>query len=137
MALDEATNPVKGVSGPGKFSKRTDLDYQSTAYGDGVAYDANKSAAPLARARKSPLLSESPEVPIGNVPQAPIGLFDPTQNPDEPIENGIDRGPGLGSNALGMSKANIKTSDTLAKLIPFDTDGSITILYQQAVARGD
>jgi hypothetical protein len=59
MALDEATNPVKGVSGPGKFAKRTDLEVQSTGYGDKVAYNANKSGAPLATAQKSPMLSEA------------------------------------------------------------------------------
>lgn len=137
MALDEAINPVRGVSGPGKFAKRTDLDVQSTGYGDKVAYEANKSAAPLARAPKAPMLSESPEVPIGEPMQPPVGLYAPTQNPNEPITAGIDRGEGPGSAALMMQKAGVKTSDTLAKLIPFDTDGSITILYQQAVARGD
>lgn len=137
MALTDSTNPMQGVSGPSTFSKRTDLEYQSNAYGDGVAYDANKSAAPLARARKSPLLSEAPEVAVEEVIQPPTGLYAPTEEPDVPIENGIDRGLGAGSNALAMRKAGVKTSDTLAKLIPFDTDGSITILYQQAVARGD
>ena len=137
MALEDATNPMQGVSGPGTYAKRTDLAYKPDAYGEGVAYDANKSAAPLERARKSPLLSEAPQVPAGESVQPPVGLFAPTQNPNEPIENGIDIGPGAGSSALGMTKSGVKTSDTLAKLIPFDTDGSITILYQQAVARGD
>jgi hypothetical protein len=36
-----------------------------------------------------------------------------------------------------MQKTVVKTSDTLAKLLPFDTDGSIAILYQQALANGD
>jgi hypothetical protein len=36
-----------------------------------------------------------------------------------------------------MAKSTVKTSDTLAKLLPFDTDGSIGILYQQALANGD
>jgi hypothetical protein len=38
---------------------------------------------------------------------------------------------------LMMTKSSVKTSDTLAKLLPFDTDGSIAILYSEAVARGD
>ena len=49
MALEDATNPMQGVSGPGKFAKRTDLQYQSTGYGDGVEYDALKAGAPLAK----------------------------------------------------------------------------------------
>ena len=137
MALDEATNPVQGVSGPGKYAKRTDLQVQSTGYGDKVAYDANKAGAPLATAPKNPMLSQAPEVPVGSPMQPPVGLYEPTQNPNEPITSGIDMGAGVGSSALGMTKAGVKTSDTLAKLIPFDTDCTITILYQQAVARGD
>jgi hypothetical protein len=54
-----------------------------------------------------------------------------------PITSGLDRGPGPGSEALMMMKSSVKTSDTLAKLLPFDTDGSIAILYSEAVARGD
>lgn len=95
MALNEATNPVRGVSGPGKFAKRTDLEVQSTGYGEKVAYDANKSGAPLATAQKSPMLSEAPRV------STPIaGLYDPTNRPDEPITSGIDQGAGVGSDAL-------------------------------------
>jgi hypothetical protein len=103
MALDEATNPVRGVSGPGKFAKRTDLQVQSTGYGDKVAYDANKSAAPLATAQKSPLLSQAPEVPTSAPAQQPVtSLYEPTQRPDEPITHGVDIGAGGGSDALSM-----------------------------------
>jgi hypothetical protein len=137
MALDEATNPVKGVSGPGKFAKRTDLDYQSNAYGDGVQYQAEKSGAPLATAPKSPLLSQAPEVPMGQAAPAPVGLYDPTRRPDEPITSGIDMGPGVGSSALGMKKVQVKLSDSLAAMLAFDTTGEIAILYQEALARGN
>ena len=100
MALEDAKNPVKGVSGPGKFAKRTDLQYQSNSYGDGVAYDAAKSGAPLATAPKNPKLSQAPQVPT---PQAPVtGLFEPTQRPNEPVTHGVDVGPGAGSDALMM-----------------------------------
>jgi hypothetical protein len=64
-------------------------------------------------------------------------LFAPTSRPAEPITTGIDMGAGAPAKALVMQKSVSKTSDTLAKLLPFDTDGSIAILYQQAVARGD
>ena len=135
MALNEATNPVKGVSGPGKFSKRTDLEVQSTGYGDKVAYDANKSGAPLATAPKSPMLSQTPRV--GN-PEPATGLYDPTTRPDEPVTSGIDMGAGAGANALAMQSkfATVKLSETLAQMLPYDTTGEIGILYQRAVARG-
>jgi hypothetical protein len=138
MALEDSTNPMQGVSGPANYAKRTDLEYKPDAYGEGVAYAANKGGAPLATAQKSPMLSEAPSVPTGgSAPVSMPGLYDPTNRPNEPITAGIDRGDGPGSSALGMNKVAVRTSDTLAKLIPFDTDGSITILYQQAVARGD
>jgi len=138
MALEDAKNPMQGVSGPGPYAKRTDLSYQSQAYGDGVAYDAAKSGAPLARAPKSPLLTQAPEVPTTQAPMpAGVGLFEPTQRPGEPITTGVDIGPGAGSNALMMGKSAEKLSDTLAKMLPYDTDGSIAILYQDALARGN
>ena len=100
MALDEATNPMRGVSGPGKFAKRTDLDYESAGYGDAVAYQAAKSGAPLARAQKNPMISQAPQVPTGAAPLP--GLYDPTNRPDEPVTAGIDQGDGAGSDALMM-----------------------------------
>ena len=135
MALEDAKNPMQGVSGPGKYAKRTDLSYQSQSYGDGVAYDAAKSGAPLERAPKSPMLSQAPQVPVEQ--PAVTGIFEPTQRPDEPITSGIARGAGPGPEVLMMGKQITKTSDTLAKMLPFDATGEIGILYQQALARGD
>jgi hypothetical protein len=97
MAIEDAKNPMQGVSGPGPYAKRTDLSYQSQSYGDGAAYDAAKSGAPLAKAPKNPKLSEAPRVS-----NPPVGLYDPTQRPDEPVTSGIDRGAGVGSDALMM-----------------------------------
>jgi hypothetical protein len=140
MAIEDAKNPMQGVSGPGPYAKRTDLSYQSQSYGDGVAYDAAKSGAPLERAPKSPMLSQAPQVPTGSAISAPsVGLFDPTQRPEEPVTAGIDMGAGPGSEALAMQSryGQEKLSDTLAKMLPYDTDGSIAILYQDALARGN
>jgi len=100
MALEDATNPMRGVSGPGPYAKRTDLQYQSQSYGEGVAYDAAKSGATLATAPKSPKLSEAPQVPA---PQTPVtGLYEPTQRLNEPVTHGVDVGSGAGSEALMM-----------------------------------
>jgi hypothetical protein len=117
-------NPLAGPAGPGKYSTRTDnLQMGSIAYGEGVETAAIKSGAPLA---------STPDVK----PEPVTELFAPTQRPDEPITSGIDRGPGVGSDALMMTQSTEKLSDTLAKLLPFDTTGEITILYQQAASRG-
>jgi hypothetical protein len=64
-------------------------------------------------------------------------LFAETQRPDEPITAGIDSGDGPGSEALMMRRSVEKLSDILVKMLPYDTDGSINILYQEALARGN
>lgn len=137
MALEDATNPMQGVSGPGQFAKRTDLQYQSTGYGDGVAYDAQKSGAPLA---SSPdVRGATPTAVRQAAAQAPAtDLYAPTQNPNEPVTAGIDMGAGAGSNALAMQSkfAQAKLSDTLAQMLPYDQTGEIGILYQKALSRG-
>ena len=98
-------NPKAGVSGPGKYSVRTDnLDLGSTAYGEGVETQAIKSGAPLAKtgdvraARAGDVREAAAEAPITE-------LFAPTQRPDEPITAGIDMGEGAGSSALMMQSA--------------------------------
>ncbi len=128
-------NPKAGVSGPGKFSVRTDkLEMGSKAYGEGVETQAIKSGAPLSKtadAVSGPQDRVRPE-------QTPLtGLYAETQRPDEPITSGIDMGPGPGSSALQMKKITNKLSDTLAQMLPFDTTGEIAILYQDALSRGN
>lgn len=137
MAIEDRTNPMQGVSGPGQYAKRTDLSYQSPEYGAGVAYDAAKSGAPLATAPKSPMLSQAPQVSTGGANLSTPGLFDPTQRPNEPITNGVAIGPGAGPEALmNRSQMGEKYSDTLAKLLPYDESGEVAVLYQDMLARG-
>jgi hypothetical protein len=130
-------NPLAGASGPGKYAVRSDkLTMGSTGYGEGVETQALKSGAPLA---------ETPDVrPArgGDVreaaTQAPVTeLFAPTQRPEEPITAGIPMGAGAGPEVLAMrQQMTEKYSDTLAKLLPYDESGEITILYQDMLARG-
>jgi len=144
MALDEAKNPVKGVSGPGKFSSRTDLP-PSNSYGEGVQTAAIVGGAPLAstpdvRGATNTELRAAGRQGSASMQQTPITpLFAPTQRPGEPITTGIDIGPGAGSNALLMQSnfAQRKMSDILAEMIPYDTTGEIQYLYQNALSRGN
>ena len=129
-------NPLAGASGPGKYAVRSDkLTMGSTAYGEGKATQEIKSGAPLATtpdvkgARPSDVREAATQAPVTEL----FAMSDETR----PITAGLDRGPGPGSSSLMMQKSAVKTSDTLAKMLPFDTDGSIAILYQQAIARGD
>lgn len=130
-------NPLAGVSGPGPYAVRTDkLDMGSTSYGEGKETAEIKSGA---------ILASTPDVrpaPAASVREAAmteevVPLFAPSQRPDEPITAGIAMGGGVGPEGLMMAKQTVKTSDTLAKMLPFDTTGEIGILYQQALARGD
>lgn len=126
-----ARGPLAGASGPGKFSKRTDLP--SAYYGEGVETAAIKAGAPLATTR-SATASSAPSVPAQ---EAVTPLFAPSQRPDEPITTGINRGPGAGTEALMMNKSIVKLSDTLAAMLPYDNTGEIAVLYQEALSRGN
>ena len=91
-------NPLAGPAGPGKFSTRTDkLELGSTAYGEGKETQAIKSAEPLA---KTPDVKGTPASAVREAALTP--LYAPTQRPDTPVTEGIDLGPGAGSEALMM-----------------------------------
>ena len=132
-----ARGPLAGASGPGKFSKRTDLPSQY--YGEGVETASVKSGAPLAATRgvADNVGGRPASAPIVSAPVTE--LFAPTERPDEPITAGIDMGAGPGSAILGMQSplSQRKMSDILAQMIPYDNTGDIAILYQQALARGN
>lgn len=99
-----ADNPLTGVSGPGSYSKRTDvgtpeMKLGSIAYGEGKETQALKSGAPLA---STPNVTPS-QAPT--VQRAPLtSLYAPTEQPDVPVTEGIDRGAGAGSEVLALRK---------------------------------
>lgn len=96
--------------------KKVPLEGAKLPYGRAGALDSAQSATPSL----SPQLP--PAAPTGAPTMAPpaapgpppVGLFEPTQNPDEPITNGIDSGLGAGSEALGMPQGN-----DLSDLLPY------------------
>ena len=92
-------NPKAGVSGPGKYSVRTDkLELGSTAYGEGVETQAIKSGAPLAKTTDVRPTSASA------MGQPVTSLYAPTERPNEPVTSGINSGLGAGSDALMMNQ---------------------------------
>jgi hypothetical protein len=135
MALEDAVNPIKGASGPGKYAKRLDR-MPANFYGDQKQTAEIASGAPIS---KSPDVRPAPASDVKEAASmaAPTPLYAPTERPSEPVTNGVDSGPGAGSSALMMQKSSVKLSDTLAQMLPYDTDGSIAILYQDALARGN
>jgi hypothetical protein len=113
-----ARGPMAGVSGPGKFSKRTDgLSFESTEYGSGVENAANKAGAPLAKtpdvrgARTSEVRAAAQE--------AVTPLYAPTQRPEEPITSGIPMGAGPGPEVLGMNQPSADTDADRQKLLSY------------------
>ena len=112
-----ARGPLAGASGPGKFSKRTDMNMGSIAYGEGVETQAIKSGAPLAKtadvrgARASDVRAAAAQSPI-------TPLFAPSQRPDEPITAGIAMGAGPGPEVLGINN-NQDTEQDRIRLISY------------------
>ena len=131
-----ARGPLAGASGPGKFSKRTDMSLGSTSYGEGGETAALNTAAPKSKTRG--IADDVGGRPANPVSQAPVTpLYAPSQRPDEPITTGIASGDGAGPEALMMqSQFSEKLSNVLANMIPYDDTGEIEILYQQALSRG-
>jgi hypothetical protein len=131
-----ADNPIRGVSGPGKFSVRTDLP-ASQNYGDRKAMQEQIAGAPTARTPDVRGLPTGQVQAAARAAQPPVTeLFAPTQRPDEPITSGVAMGPGPGPEVMGYAGQSEKLSDILSQMLPYDTDGEIAILYQQAVSRG-
>jgi len=127
-------NPLAGPSGPGKYATRTDkLSLGSTSYGDDTA--AINTAA--AKSKTRGIADDVGGRPASAIPDTPITPLFAAGDPTDTIFAGVDRGDGPGSEALMMRKSVQKTSDILAKMIPYDTTGEISILYQDALSRGD
>jgi hypothetical protein len=132
-----ARGPLAGAAGPGKFSKRTDMDLGSIAYGEGQETSDLSTAAAKSKTRGiADNVGGRPANPIAQTPITP--LFASSQRPDEPITTGSIVGEGAGPEALMMQSqfANRRLSDILAEMIPYDTTGEIQYLYQNALARG-
>jgi hypothetical protein len=131
-----ARGPMAGVSGPGKFSKRTDgLSFESTEYGSGVENAAIKAGAPLAT---TPDVRATSRSEMGMAPSQITPLYAPSERADEPVTAGIAMGDGPGPEALGVntSASAESLSNILAQMLPYDTNGEIALLYEQAVSRG-
>lgn len=114
-----ARGPMAGVSGPGKFSKRTDgLSFESTEYGSGVENAANKAGAPLARTPdvRPTSRSEMGMAPSQMEPVTP--LYAPSRRPDEPITAGIAMGDGPGPEVLGINN-NLDTQEDRDRMLSY------------------
>ena len=112
-----ARGPLAGAAGPGKFSKRTDMNMGSIAYGEGVDTQAIKSGAPLSR---TPDVQPASAAGVRDAAAASqvTPLFAPSQRPDEPITAGSPIGAGPGPESLIMNQAAQRDKDIVAKYRP-------------------
>jgi hypothetical protein len=132
--MAEPMNPLAGASGPSKFSARTDLA-PSAEYGERKQMQEIIGGAPTATTRGS----ADPSIgrPRSSMTEV-TSLLAPSQRGDEPITAGIDMGNGPDSSALTMNSmyAEQSLSQVLGQMLPYDTNGEIAALYEQAVSRG-
>ena len=115
----QAPSSPAAVSGPGKYSQRTDggpgkpeLRMQQENYGDSKALADIKGSAPMSSSSGSlpPSLSQSPVPSV-----TPFGAD--SENPDEPVTAGSDVGPGPGSEVLGLGDPSPELA-ALKKYLP-------------------
>ena len=125
-----ARGPLAGAAGPGKFSKRTDMNMGSIAYGEGVETAAIKSGAPLAKTADVRGATNT-EVRQAATRKPVTKLFDPSERPEDSLEGAASRPMIQGG--IGTQE---KLSDILATMLPYDQTGEVEILYQRALARG-
>lgn len=129
-----ARGPLAGAAGPGKFAVRTDgMSLPSAAYGEGVETQAIKSGAPLSR---TPDVRGATNTQVrqaaGQKAERLTGLYDQTERPQDQL-HGISAQP---QNNFTLPNQQESLSQLLAKMVPYDTNGEIAALYEQAVARG-
>jgi len=114
-------NPAP-VSGPGALSQRTDGGpTQGAKYRPGMPYGENTRAQQTA----APMAGKAEPAPM----EMPTPLMAPSSRPNEPVTNGIDMGPGAGSEALGLSMQEPTLSATIRKIAQYDNSGEAEMLY--------
>lgn len=134
------------VSGPGKYSARTDGQpgaqpiraLPDAGYGEQADYTGLQQAAPLASSQGMP----APQAPqgggAGQPGPTPVPLSAPEQYPDRPITHGLPVGPGAGPEALGDPAAKqqqtaAKLADYLPMLLPHARSAASSDSYKMMV----
>lgn len=131
MAQQGGNRPVrtntqaKPVSGPGALSQRTDMvNSDPNVYGDRKETQEIMSGAPMAKAQPAP------------TPPPVVGLFDPTQNPNEPVTTGNPMGEGAGPEILNLPARTFNPSQILTRLSQSDPSGEIEMVLREMQSKG-
>lgn len=105
------------VSGPGPFSQRTDKqpirDIPNADYGEQSAFRGLQAAAPLA-ADNGQVQQAMGGPDFSNL----IGLNEPSQQPNTPVTDGANSGPGADMSALGLGNPDDQQRALLTSYLP-------------------
>lgn len=135
------SNPAP-VSGPGTLSRRTDGGPTQGAkyipggqYGEAKALMDQQQSAPMAAASKPSISTARTGGILQSLPPV-TPLTAPTERPNEPLTAGMPFGPGPGPEAFATQQSSQSLSQTLSKIVQYDTTGQLTELYDYLVSRG-
>lgn len=110
------------VSGPGKFSERTDKAVSSAnnrlpnaGYGEQADYQDQKSAAPEAQ---SPGGNVDFASLFGDPSSRVVPLSAPSGQPNTPVTDGAAMGPGAGAEALGLQDQGQQDLEGIIPYLP-------------------
>jgi len=128
------SNPAP-VSNPGSLSRRTDggpaqvtQEMTGAAYGENSDFNEMQSSAPLRATPGAAMLNPKTSLPTGGGSSSamPVGMFTPTNRPDEPITSGSPFGPGVGPMTSSVKRPNPTMSDSLQMAADLMGDRSLS-----------
>lgn len=120
---------TKTVSGPGALSERVDMTPSDQVPSDPKVYGDRKRM----QGEISGMSNAQPVQP--KVPSLP-GLFEPTQNAEEPVTAGNPLGAGPGPESLNLPAMSYNPASTLSRLAQSDPSGKIELILQDMQMRG-
>ena len=138
-----------GVSGPGRFSKRTDggvqpirspdIDQPGLQYGDRQMLTEAQRIAPLPQASKAGGAERTRGVtglPASGA-SLPLWLIEsPSNRPNEPVTAGLDMGPGPGSEVLANPQPSTDEREIILEAL-YATYGNRQALEELQKMRGE
>lgn len=106
------------VSGPGAFSRRTDMgqkkmDIPNADYGEQKAYQAQQGGAPMAQSGGMDFASV-----FGNAADRVIPMGQESGQPNTPVTDGAALGMGAGVEAMGFQNPNQQSAAQVASWLP-------------------
>lgn len=115
------TTPGMPVSGPGRFSQRTDrqpmAQLPNADYGEQKAYKQLQQDAPMASSSQLPPGTDFSSL-FGSAASRVIPMNQESGMPGVPVTDGAELGAGSGIEALGLQPEDAKTNATLAAWLP-------------------